>query len=108
MSRRLLITVFAAIAIIPAVVLLMSRRERGGEAPGPGIPLALAQSRAARVSDLRYALDLRVPVSKDEAIRSTLTATFQLAGQDEALAFDFAQPSDRLLGVTANGTPLTP
>lgn len=108
MPRRLLILILAVVVIAPAIFLFMSRRDRGGEAPGAGVPLVLAQARAARVSDLRYALELRVPAAKDEPIRSKLTATFQLSGADEVLAFDFAQPSDRLLGVSANGTPLTP
>src|SRR5262245_13167202 len=75
--------------------------------PGPGVPLALAEARARRVSDLRYDVAFGVPADKSQPVRGKLTATFQLTDTAAPLAFDFAQPADRLQALRANGTTLT-
>ena len=69
----------------------------------PGISQALAENRAARVSLLKYYLTLKVPASRDEPVRGHMTASFALRDRARSLAFDFAQPTAHLLGVTANG-----
>ena len=69
----------------------------------PGVPLALADERAARVSDLRYALSLTVPPSRSEPVRGRIVASFSLSDARTPLYFDFAQEADRLVSVVANG-----
>jgi len=109
--RRLLIPLLALLAAAPAVFLVTRLRDRPvfePAVPDAGIPLTLAEDRAQRVTDLRYFVTLRVPAAKDQPIRSRLVATFRLLDAGEGLAFDFAQPSDKLLAVTANGGGVTP
>jgi len=76
--------------------------------PDAGIPLVLARDRAARVSSLRYALDLQIPAMRSDPIHGRLRATFTLTAASDPLAFDFAQQSDRLPAVTANSHGVTP
>jgi len=71
-----------------------------------GISLTLAEDRAARVSSLKYDLSLSVPVSRTAPVRGQVTASFTLRDASRSLAFDFGQPADRLLNVTANGQTL--
>jgi aminopeptidase N len=71
--------------------------------PDVGIPLTLARDRAARVSALKYSLALRVPPARSEPVRGRLAARFVLGDAATPLAFDFAQPADRLLSTAANG-----
>jgi aminopeptidase N len=104
-SRKLVGLVVFVLAVVAAAVVVVLLREPA--APDPGIPLALAEDRAARVSSLKYDLDFTIPVSRDQPIRGRLTASFALQDR-RPLAFDFAQPTDRLLSVTANGQPVEP
>lgn len=66
-----------------------------------GIPEALARERAARISDLRYEVTLRIPVTRDQPVTGHMRATFALA-DTAPLAFDFAQPTKNLLAMQAN------
>ncbi len=90
---------------IAATIALLVAPWHEAEAPLPGISLALAEDRAARVSSLKYDLSLNVPAGRDGSIRGRIIASFILRGADRSLAFDFAQPAERLRGVTANGRP---
>jgi aminopeptidase N len=82
--------------------------------PGPskaveaGISHGLAIERASRVSSLSYEMRLSIPSARAEAVRGEITATFDLSNAGDALLFDFAQPTERLLSVTANGRTLAP
>jgi len=80
------------------------------EAPLPdaGIPLSLAEDRAARISDLRYEVTLRIPPKRDEVIGAHLRATFMLSDRSRPLAFDFAQPVEHLISMHANRNILAP
>jgi aminopeptidase N len=73
----------------------------------PGIPLALADTRADTIRDLRYAATLTIPASKLEPVQATLTATFALSGAGPVV-FDFAQPSERVLSVIVNDVETRP
>ena len=70
--------------------------------PAPGIPLALAEERARRVSALEYDLSLAIPANRARPIDGRIAAMFQLADAAAPLAFDFAQPADRVRSVRAN------
>ena len=101
MRKRTLGVILVAATVAALIYLLAPRRVP--VVPDAGVPVSLAEDRAARVSDLRYALILSVPEVKDEVIPGQLTATFSLADARRPLAFDFAQPPGRLLSVAVNG-----
>jgi len=73
------------------------------QTPAPGVPLALAQDRAARVSNVRYELQFRVPAVQTEPVRGRATIRFDLADAAAPLALDFAGP--RAVLVAAQGSP---
>ena len=79
---------------------------RSPEAPGAGIPIGLADDRAARVSNLRYDVKFQIPAKRSEPVRGSLTARFALSDAGEALSFDFAQPADQVGAVRANHTAI--
>ena len=107
MNRKLLAAVIATLVVAAAgAVYLFGRREP--PPPPPGIPETLATDRASRVSNLRYDVTLRIPASRKEAVSGHLRATFALSTTDTPLAFDFAQPTDRLLAMHANGSVIEP
>ncbi len=87
----------AACMSIPSIVAAQTAN------PGPGIPLELADARAKRMQNLRYALTLDVPESLTQAITGTNTIRFDLATAADALVIDFAPGRDRVTRVTANG-----
>jgi len=104
-SRRLLALVVLVLAAATVTLVLFLRQ--GPVAPDPGIPLALAEDRAARVSTLTYDVDFTIPAARDQPVRGRVTASFALSDR-RSIAFDFDQPSDRLLDVTANGQTIAP
>ena len=95
-SRRaaFLITAVAAAAAAGSAVFVLLRRDP--TPPGAGIPLALAEDRAARVSSLRYELSFKIPSKRAEPIDAHLIATFALSDKTTALSFDFAQTGEHL------------
>ena len=105
-TRLFLLLAAVAVAVVPAVILLTSRREP--PAPEPGIPLTLAEERARRVSDLSYDLMLTIPSAREEAIAGRMVTSFTLSDDARPLAFDFAQPPEKVRSVRANGEAVTP
>jgi aminopeptidase N len=71
--------------------------------PDAGVPLALAEERAARVSAVRYVIQLRIPEQQSEPVRGQVTIRFALKDVSRPLAIDFAGPSDALERVTVSG-----
>ncbi|MCC7010901.1 MAG: hypothetical protein IT184_18965 [Acidobacteria bacterium] len=69
--------------------------------PDPGVPLALARDRAARVRDLRYAVSLHLPASLADPVTGRVTISFTLSDASSALALDFRQPASHLRRVVA-------
>jgi aminopeptidase N len=100
-KARLVVLIVIGALGAGAAAWLLSRREP--PPPGPGIPLALAESRAARITNLAYQVSLRIPAARQEPVRGTVVATFKLSDARAPLSFDFAQPGDRLVRVVANG-----
>jgi aminopeptidase N len=100
--RKLLWIVPIAIAVVAVVWLI----PRDPPAPPAGVPLALAEARAARVSDLRYEATFKIPGRRDEPVQGRVEVTFELADPTQPLALDFAQPTDHLKKVTANAHDL--
>jgi aminopeptidase N len=73
-----------------------------------GVSDALAHDRATRVSSLRYVVSLSVPTAMAEPITGHLQASFDLRDASTPLAFDFAQPPQRLLAARAGDRRITP
>ena len=73
--------------------------------PEAGVPLELAQARAASVRDLRYALTLSLPEAPTSPIGGSMTIRFTWRRADGPLVLDFEVPPDHLSSVKANGKP---
>ena len=101
MKARLAVLVVLASLGAGVALWLMTQRET--PPPGAGIPLALAESRAARISNLAYQVSLRIPAARQEPVRGTVVARFTLSDARTPLPFDFAQPGDKVVKVFANG-----
>jgi aminopeptidase N len=92
-------TIWAGVALTAAI-------GQGGHMPastkvGPGIPVALAQARARRISSVRYALTFSIPAQASEPIAARETIRFTLTDARLPLALDFAAPRDRLTRVSS-------
>jgi aminopeptidase N len=77
-------------------------------APGPGVPLSLAQERATRLSDLRYELHFTIPPAGAHPpdasdVKGRAIIRFTLADISRPLALDFAPEPGWALEVHANG-----
>jgi aminopeptidase N len=68
-----------------------------------GVPLSLAQSRAARVSGLRYDLEFAIPVSATERLTGHAAIRFQLKDTSSALPIDFSEPANHVSSLSING-----
>jgi aminopeptidase N len=85
-----------------------SSSEASAARPDAGVPLTLAEDRARRIADLRYAMHFTVPDAKDEPVSGTVTLRFGLADASRPLALDFAGPPGSIRSVRAQGQPVTP
>jgi aminopeptidase N len=104
---RRVIVLLIVLAGLAVAVVLMREPSTEVDLAGPGIPLALADNRASRISRLTYRAALDVPAERTARINGSITAEFDLDDTREPLVFDFAQPADRLLQTQVNGTALT-
>jgi len=86
-------------------LLLGCSKEVPANAPGPGVPLALAEQRAATISDVRYALEMDLPGSTDEPVTGVVTVNFLLTEVSAPLVLDFRAPADHVLHVLIDGKP---
>jgi aminopeptidase N len=105
-ARRIVAALLAVAVIVAAVVYVTLRREP--PPPAPGVPLGLAEDRAARVSALKYELIFHIPAKRDEPIAGHVTTSFVLQDRTTPLAMDFVQPSEHLKKVTVNGHSVSP
>lgn len=71
--------------------------------PEPGISRGLAESRAARISNVHYQLELGIRQLVDEPISGNMTVTLTLTDTSAPLILDFAPGADHLHSVTTNG-----
>lgn len=88
-------------ASIPLVVALACNRPP--EDPLPGVSQALAEHRAATLSDLRYDVEFDIPEAKDSAVTGVVTAHFTLRDASEGLVLDFRAPATHVLAVELDG-----
>ena len=89
--------------VIAACLALVARVTAQTPSPGAGIPLEIAQARAARISNLRYTLQLTVPDALAAPIEGVNTLRFDLAQHRDPLVIDFAPGRDRITQIKANG-----
>ena len=98
----------AILVIIAALLifLLPSRKEQLSLTTG--VSHELAQTRAGRLSDIRYNLFFNIPEQIDESIPAKLNLTFNLSDKKQDLQLDFKEEGDHLLSLTINGSALKP
>jgi aminopeptidase N len=72
--------------------------------PGAGIPIEIADARAARIGNLRYNLQIAVPDVATAPVEGTTTITFDLKTASEPLVVDFATSREHVKSVKANGS----
>ena len=70
---------------------------------GPGVPLSLAEARAAAISDVRYALRFVIPEDVDQVIDGEVRIHFTLADAGDDIVLDFRESDDKVGYVTVNG-----
>jgi aminopeptidase N len=85
-----------------AVIAMAAQLRDGDESPAAGVPLSLAEERAARLKDVRYDLHFTIPAAVTEPIRGEAVIRFTLKDWSRPLAFDFSGPAAGL-DVTAGG-----
>src|SRR5574341_861876 len=71
--------------------------------PGVGVPLDVAERRAAIVSDIRYGLAVSIPESVSDPIIGTSVIRFALSDTSAPLVLDFETSRDRVKSLDANG-----
>jgi aminopeptidase N len=108
MGRRMIgaLVVIALSALV--AVLVVRLRRSASPPPEPGVSLALAEDRAARVSGVKYDVTFRIPARRDDPIHGHMIVSFSLSDASRSVALDFAQPADHLQTITANGHRLQP
>jgi aminopeptidase N len=73
--------------------------------PEPGIPLAVAEARAARIANVRYDLTFAIPDAASEPITGTAAVRFDLKDGGQPVVIDFAPGADYLISVAVAGKP---
>jgi aminopeptidase N len=76
--------------------------------PEYGVSLELAQERAARISDLRYAVTFDIPEQRTAPVTGAVTISFTLSDARRPLVLDFRGDSASVAGVTVNGDSIVP
>jgi aminopeptidase N len=81
--------------------------------PGPGIPRGIAESRAARLGNVRYVLRLSIPDSPKDPIEGTNTISFDqprhpaasrsVSFSADPLVIDFATSREHVKSISVNG-----
>ena len=76
------------------------------DAIAPGVPLTLAEERAARVRDVRYELRFSIPEAMTTAVTGSVTVHFTLTDASRPLVLDFAGNPDRVRDLRSGATPV--
>jgi aminopeptidase N len=71
--------------------------------PGPGIPLEIADARAATMRGLTYHLQMRIPDALTAPIEGRNSMVFELTAANAPLVIDFATSREHVKRVSANG-----
>jgi aminopeptidase N len=90
-----------------AAALGMAAQRRGADdVPAAGVPLTVAEQRAARLKDVRYDLHFTIPPAVTEPIKGKAAIRFTLTDVKRPVALDYAGPSAGL-SVRVGGKPIT-
>lgn len=89
---------FVLLSLLMTAVLLMTSQPAGAVPVESGVSRALAEYRAANISDVSYELSFTIPEEKDEPVSFFETLTFRWLG-DENLQIDFQGASSQLDGI---------
>jgi aminopeptidase N len=82
---------------------LLSCAPGDAPAPEPGVPLALAESRAGTLRDVRYEVRFDLPAERTAPVIGEVVVRFTRDRSRGPLVLDFRAPVDHVLGVTVNG-----
>lgn len=93
--------------LLPTLLFHACTGAGSAETPEEGVSWQLAQERKARITDIRYELDIRIPRSRQERLSGSNTVSFQLKNTDHPLILDFKVPADHLKEVK-KGTTVIP
>ena len=69
----------------------------------PGVSLALAEHRAATISNINYDLSFYIPDAVSKPISAVVKIGFDLSDTSRALQLDFRESADKIHSVTVNG-----
>jgi aminopeptidase N len=91
------------LAALAALVMFSSASAQRTEPANPenGVPLTLAEDRAARVSNVRYDLRFDIPADEKDPVGGEVTIRFDLKDASRPLAIDFAGMPASVAGVRA-------
>ena len=96
---------FAFLPLLTAMTL--SSAQPSSNSLEQGVSRVLATTRASRISEVRYALALKVPAARQEPVTGTETITFTLADTSAPVVLDFApDKAGRLLHLRSGGAEL--
>lgn len=95
-----------ATLMLLAVIAMACSSSPDFELPAPGVPADLARERAARLTDIVYELDFRIPDTLTEAIEGRLELAFQITDASLPLAMDFTGQAEGIKILTSDGKPV--
>jgi len=90
-------------ALILSVLAITACTAPEPEPPAAGVPLALAEQRAATIADLRYDAHFELPGDRESPVTGVVDVHFTLRDASAPLVLDFRAPADHVLGVTLDG-----
>lgn len=88
--------------LLLAAIALGSSCARAPSDPAPGVALALAEQRAAVLSDLRYDVTFDIPAARDSAVTGEVVVRFTLSETGSPLVLDFRASADHVREVRLN------
>jgi aminopeptidase N len=89
-----------------SMILGQHPRPQAGPIAAAGVPLALAEDRATRISGLQYDLTFTIPSTASLPIDAREVIRFTLADAGAPLVLDFAAPADHVSSVSSAGRPV--
>ena len=100
----------SSLSLLPVLILwlVMMVNPVGGQAQDamidPGVSLALAAERKARLANINYRLRFEIPADPSRQIPAMVRVEFDLATARQALQLDFREDADKLRSVSVNGS----
>ena len=89
--------------LVMVIAAACGKADRDVPDPELGIPLSLAEARAARIANVRYDLAFAIPEAASEPITGTAAIRFALKDAGQPVALDFAPGADHLTSVSVAG-----